>query len=419
MTFRPVALLVWVLVLLAPAPSLAHQASVAYVEVTVKGRGVVLDLRASRHHLAPVLGVADGINPVAELFLSKRDEVLAGVAGYLTVRLDGRQLCTETKRTMVRVTGEEVALRFSYRCPRRVERLTLRYDLLFDADPRHRALVRVAGEGASRATVLGARDRVFELRRQVSAWDNAGDYLVLGIEHIFTGYDHVVFLFGLLLAVVLAGGQVGGVRRALTEAAKVVTAFTAAHSVTLVGAALELVTLPSALVESAIALSIAYVGLENTVVTQPRRRWALTFAFGLVHGFGFAHVLADIGLPQSGLVLSLAAFNFGVELGQLALVALLLPLIYLLAMPNITLPRSMLVVMLSSLLVVMLAVATVAVGPYVPVVVGGTAALCLGAHKLGYRNGVLRPASVLIAAFGLMWAAQRIFNFTLFSGWLG
>ena len=145
----------------------------------------------------------------------------------------------------------------------------------------------------------------------------AGSFLFLGTEHIFTGYDHILFLVGLLV-----------IWRGAMNIVKIVTSFTVAHSITLILAALSVVTLPSRLVESVIALSIAYVGIENIVVKEIRGRWRVAFLFGLMHGFGFAEVLREMGLPSRGLVLSLLSFNVGVEIGQLAIVAVCFPLIY-------------------------------------------------------------------------------------------
>ena len=141
----------------------------------------------------------------------------------------------------------------------------------------------------------------------------------LGVEHILTGYDHLLFLLGLIL--------VGGTLRQLLV---VVTAFTVAHSITLALAALGVVAPSPAVVEPAIALSIAYVGVENWFVKDAARRWLLTFPFGLVHGFGFAGALAEISLPRSELPLALVSFNLGVEAGQVAILALVLPLLLVL-----------------------------------------------------------------------------------------
>ncbi len=138
----------------------------------------------------------------------------------------------------------------------------------------------------------------------------------LGVEHIWTGTDHLLFLAGLLLAA-----------PSLRAMLLIVTGFTVAHSITLSAAALGLVTLSPRLVEPAIAASIVYVGLENFWRPSPRRRVAVTFLLGLIHGFGFAGMLTELGLPRHALATALVCFNGGVELGQAAVVALLLPLL--------------------------------------------------------------------------------------------
>jgi hydrogenase/urease accessory protein HupE len=145
-------------------------------------------------------------------------------------------------------------------------------------------------------------------------------FLKLGIEHILTGYDHLLFLLGLLV-----------VCRRFSTTLTIVTCFTVAHSLTLALAALDVVTIPSRVVEPLIAASITFVGVENLVRRgEPKGRWLLTFAFGLVHGFGFASVLREAGVGAGGraLALPLFSFNLGVELGQLAVVAILLPLLW-------------------------------------------------------------------------------------------
>lgn len=148
-----------------------------------------------------------------------------------------------------------------------------------------------------------------------------GDFLKLGVEHIGTGYDHLLFLFGLLV-----------VCRRFASMALIVSCFTLAHSLTLGLATLEVVTLPSRLVEATIAGSIVFVGVENLLRRghEPRGRWALTFGFGLIHGFGFASVLRDLGVGRDGAAVlgPLFAFNLGVEIGQIAIAALVLPFLW-------------------------------------------------------------------------------------------
>jgi hypothetical protein len=137
----------------------------------------------------------------------------------------------------------------------------------------------------------------------------------LGVEHILTGYDHILFLFALMLR----GGR-------LASLLGIVTAFTIAHSLTLALAVLGVVVVPAQIVEPLIAASIAYVALENIFLRRaPSRRWLVSFIFGLVHGFGFAGALLELGLPVSGIVGSLLFFNLGVEAGQAMIVAALFP----------------------------------------------------------------------------------------------
>ncbi len=146
------------------------------------------------------------------------------------------------------------------------------------------------------------------------------DFLKLGVEHIWTGYDHLTFLFGLLL-----------VCATFRSAVQVVTCFTLAHSLTLAFATLNLVWVSGRVVEPIIAVSVIYVGVENMVAGEGvKGRWLITFLFGLIHGFGFASVLKDLGVASSGtgVALPLVAFNLGVEAGQVVVAAGLLPLIW-------------------------------------------------------------------------------------------
>ena len=141
-------------------------------------------------------------------------------------------------------------------------------------------------------------------------------YFAAGVEHIFLGYDHVAFLVAIVLWA-----------RRLWPVIKIVTAFTVAHSITLSLAVLQIVVIPSAIVEPAIAASIVYVAIENFFSRNVDGRWRDTFAFGLIHGFGFASALQEFGLPRGAVVPALGAFNLGVEVGQVAIVSLVIPLL--------------------------------------------------------------------------------------------
>jgi hypothetical protein len=151
---------------------------------------------------------------------------------------------------------------------------------------------------------------------QATNWQTFWRFTRLGIEHIFTGYDHLAFLLGLLVATTTLGSLV-----------KVITSFTLAHSITLALATFNLVNLPSRLTESMIAVSIGYIAAENLLDFRAMKRYYVTFFFGLIHGFGFSTVLRDMQLPRSSLALSLFSFNFGVEIGQVTFVLLIFPLV--------------------------------------------------------------------------------------------
>lgn len=157
-----------------------------------------------------------------------------------------------------------------------------------------------------------------------SIWDVSKTYLVLGIEHILLGIDHLLFVMALVL-ITFGGWRI----------VKTITAFTIAHSITLSMAALGFVHVPSAPVEAVIALSILFLAVEMVHYVKGRRGltmkypWAVAFIFGLLHGFGFAGALTEVGLPQTDIPFALAFFNIGVEIGQLVFVIVLLAIIYL------------------------------------------------------------------------------------------
>jgi hypothetical protein len=234
--------------------------------------------------------------------------------------------------------GTYAVLSLHARCPRLAGAVQVRYAMLFDVDPTHRGLVQwtPAGASAPQALVFAADSATQELQLTApSGWETLRQYVLEGIWHIWIGFDHILFLVALLLPAVLVRGErawtpTPSLRAASLDVLKVVTAFTVAHSITLTLAVLGFVTLPSRLVESVIAASVVLAALNNLRGTVDRKRWVMAFVFGLVHGFGFASVLADLGLPQGALALALVGFNLGVEAGQLAIVALFLPLAYLL-----------------------------------------------------------------------------------------
>jgi hypothetical protein len=232
------------------------------------------------------------------------------------------------------VDGRYAWVPFTAHCPVQIRQLEIRYTPLSDIDPSHRGLLSLSAGSVTQTAVLGGDSgaKAFAVYAP-SKWRAFTEYLHAGMLHIWGGIDHLLFLLSLLLPAVLIRTTEGWKpvtrsRPALISILKVVTAFTLAHSITLSLAAFDVVHLPSRLTESIIAASIVIAALNNIFpfVTESRAR--IAFAFGLLHGFGFASVLADMGLPQGARVLSLVAFNLGIEVGQLAVVLAVMPVIY-------------------------------------------------------------------------------------------
>jgi hydrogenase/urease accessory protein HupE len=261
----------------------------------------------------------DGFLQAAELD-ETRGVVASAFVDGLAVVGDG-EACPGSFESARRIDDEDgVAIRARYTCRGRPGRLTLTWSVLEKLSPGHRHIARVTIGSAVQDAVVerGSPSWSLDVAGPLShAGGTAWAMLKLGIEHILTGADHLVFLLGLIL--------VGGRARSL---ALVVSAFTLAHSITLALATLSVFTPSPRLVEPLIALSIAYVGVENLFVKDATRRWRITFPFGLVHGFGFAGALREIALPRAQIPVALVSFNLGVEVGQLGVLALTLPLIF-------------------------------------------------------------------------------------------
>jgi hypothetical protein len=370
----------WLAALLAlglcAAPAMAHKPSDSYLTLKVNGKQVDGQWDIALRDLEMAIGLdADGNGELTW------DEVRAkhgGIAAYALSRLalavpngGACPLMVTGHLLDEHSDGAYAVMKLHAICPSDPASLDIDYRLLFDIDPQHKGLLRLE-HGALSSTAIFTPDSARQSLRLAGAsrWRQFLDYVRHGVWHIWIGFDHILFLLSLLLPAVLVrregewdGGA--GLRPALIDVLKIVTAFTLAHSITLSLATLGVLSIPSRLVESAIAASVALAALNNIWPMFPRRRAPAAFGFGLIHGFGFASVLLDLGLPSPSLLLSLVGFNAGVELGQIAIVAVFLPLAY------------------------------------------------LARNTMFYRKAVLLGGSALILAVALVWLAERLFNLKL------
>ena len=317
----------------------AHKPSDSYLALSADGAAMRGQWDIALRDLEFAIGLdADGNGEITWGELkAKRKEVEAYALSRLNVLSDGKSCALNAADLLVdeHSDGAYAVLRFDVACGARTPaRVEIAYSLFFDLDPTHRGLLRFERGGAVQTGVLSPeRPRLAFTAGEISRLAQFFDYLREGVWHIWIGFDHILFLLSLLLPSVLIlkskiWSPAERFRDTFWDVFKVVTAFTIAHSITLSLAALAVISLPSRLVESTIALSVVLVALNNLKPVVTERRWAVAFAFGLIHGFGFASVLADLGLPQGALLLALVGFNLGVEAGQLAIVGAFLPLAY-------------------------------------------------------------------------------------------
>ena len=297
----------------AAPPAAAHPAPFSYLDIVFRDGGIEGTL------VVHVIDVAHdlGIEPVERLLendLVARERQRIG--DLLTPRIllrSGRRLTPQWES--LELLREEQAVRLKYRIPGEYPGALTIDTNLFPYDPLHQTFINIYEDGALRQQVIfnaDTEEHTYYLGTTQGAIEVMKTFIPSGVHHILIGPDHILFLVGLLL---LGGSWVALVR--------IVTAFTIGHSITLSLAALNVVTPPATLIEPAIALSIVFVGADNLVRGDGRdlRAW-VALVFGLVHGFGFANVLREFGLPSEALGWSLFSFNVGVEIGQLAIVLL-------------------------------------------------------------------------------------------------
>src|ERR1700722_13195886 len=304
----------WLLLLgLAGMPAYAHNAGVSSSEISVNGRVVAIEINALARDYEKAAGVriseagSGSVNAVALAVMTPA--VLSYVRSHAEVLSD--DVPCEPDEGKARPADTHVTVTLVWTCPNSGA-LRYRLSLFQDVDPSAQHLASLKTESGKQEFALDKNTSELPLSGGgvPSTFQVAGHFLAAGVEHIFLGYDHIAFLIGIILWT-----------SRLWPVVKAVTAFTFAHSITLSLAALDVVRIPTAIIEPAIAASIIYVAVENFTTREAGKRWRETFLFGLLHGFGFASALEELGLPKAKLITALAAFNCGVEIGQVLIVA--------------------------------------------------------------------------------------------------
>lgn len=323
-----------IVILLAPARANAHAIGLSTGEYVLKQDGVHAKLAFARGEVASIApnldANHDGHVTAIEVENAKKD-LEAKVIARIDVRA-GDVACTPMLTNAALTEQDGLLIDGRFDCSKSGVAASIDVKVLDDLSHGHRHVARGIG-AATQDEVLYRGHSTFSIAPSASAPASAGDapaavpavhgvsawsFFKMGIEHILTGYDHLVFLAGLVL-----------LRSRIRELLAVVTAFTLAHSITLGIAALGIFTPSPKFVEPAIALSIAYVGVENFFVKDGSKRWRITFPFGLIHGFGFAGALQEVNLSRAQVPTALVSFNLGVEAGQLFVLGLILPIIFL------------------------------------------------------------------------------------------
>ncbi len=322
----PILCLAWIIVIVAAVSAFAHDPGLSALDLTLRENRVAAQLTFSRDEIAMLVPMdSDRDGQIAQTeFDAVRQQLTVVAREALILSIDDKK--TDPAEISV-ILGDSNAIHFNLSFVAPAEgKLKVLTPLIAGLARGHRQFLTVRNEagGAVREQLLDAKNNSFEsdlisLRATSEQPQTFRQFLVLGFEHILIGFDHLAFLFALLLA-----------GNSFREAAKIITSFTIAHSMTLALATMDLVTISPSIVEPLIAVSIVYVGLENIIRRETKRRWLLTFGFGLIHGFGFASVLRELGIGAqgNGILMPLLSFNLGVEIGQIALAALVLPLIW-------------------------------------------------------------------------------------------
>ena len=330
-----------------PSTADAHRLGEGYVFVNIGENRVWGEITITLRDLDRALKLdVDGNGLVSDdEFANGQERIRDYVASRVTISEPGRKSVIRLGEFSLQNldVGRFVAIEYDSDPLDVRQDLVVRYSMIFESEPSHRgflvlqsnAVTGESWEGEGEEVLIftpGGQERILPVDG-VSAWTSFGDFLIHGVWHIWIGLDHILFLVALVLPSVLTRNQnawqpVEDIRSTLWKVVKIVTLFTIAHTITLTMATLAIVELPSRMVESVIAASVAFAALNNVYPILRKGIGYVVFIFGLFHGFGFASVLQDLIVSPQTMIVDLLAFNLGVEIGQIAIVAALVPVLF-------------------------------------------------------------------------------------------
>ena len=342
---RLLAALLLVAALLHAAPSHAHSASSSYLHVDVAGRWLSVQWSIALRDLDYAIGLdTDGDGAITWGELRQHAEAIDAYAlARLRLTADGAPCVAGVVTNLADQLsdGAYAVLRFRASCAAQPTQVSVHYALLFDLDPLHRGLLSLSVGGVPHAYALSParQDVTFDVTPGYG--ETLRSFFATGVNHLLTGIDHMLFVTMLLVPAMFhrraddhgPGAKllpVTDFRAMFIESLKVLSAFTLAHGTTLTLSVLHIVSVPERLSEAGIALTILVTALDNIFRFIPGRRWPLAFAFGLVHGLGFATALGPMSLPPVALGVALISFNLGLEAAQVTIAAIVLPIGFLL-----------------------------------------------------------------------------------------
>jgi hypothetical protein len=336
---RPVSIaLILLLTVGAICPVFAHQTTDSYLALTVTNSQITAQWSIALRDLNHVLSFdSDNDGEISNPELERAKPSIQKYAyDRLKITINNKPAVPRHNQYEIRELDDAIylVLEFNLAPPSVGPDFLIEYKLFFETDPLHRGFFRLDLPERTQTTVFSPSHPTERfLLNQPEKTRRLANFINEGVRHICLGFDHILFLLALLLPSVLQREQshwtiTPNIRSSLQNIIKVVTAFTIAHSITLSLATLNWVRLPGRFIESLIAISVLLAAINNLKSIFPDRAWIIAFTFGLIHGFGFATALAELHLPTAALGFALLGFNLGVELGQLAIVIIFVPVAF-------------------------------------------------------------------------------------------